>query len=268
MFKKSVVIGSMYGKEEFYDSFKSIAKAGYDAAEMWRWMDKDLERIIKLKEQYGIEITGISGDMSGEDGDPALIDITRADEYIELIKKSITAAKKLGSKYLHIHSNPVKYSDGSGFIDPIPHVSEKAKFASMLLTLKRLAPIVEEAGVVLVIEPTNTVVNAPNYFLNYTKDAAALIRLVGSPNIKVVYDVYHAQLMEGNLINTLRENMDVIDYVHFSDAPGKHEPGTGEINFKSVVNVLRELNYSGVIAFEAFPLKSVEDAYAAYKGIF
>ena len=94
--------------------------------------------------------------------------------------------------------------------------------------------------------------------------AAEIIRVVDSPRLKLLYDIYHMQLMEGDLANTIRANADVIGYIHIGDVPGRHEPGTGEINYKKVIRHLEECGYTGRVGYELFPLT---DTAAAVKAI-
>jgi hydroxypyruvate isomerase len=123
----------------------------------------------------------------------------------------------------------------------------------MFDVLKSLAATAEAANITLVLEALNTLVDHPGNFLTFTKDAAELIRVINSSNIKILYDIYHMQIMEGNLIDTLKAYIDAIGYIHVADVPGRHEPGTGEINFANVMSVLKELDYDGIVGFELNP---------------
>src|SRR4029077_1455293 len=95
----------------------------------------------------------------------------------------------------------------------------------------RIAEIADEADVVYNLEPLNTKIDHPGYPLPRVEDVARLIELVGSPRIKVLFDVYHAQVEEGNVVQLIRDFHRHIGYVHVADAPGRHEPGTGEIDY-------------------------------------
>jgi hydroxypyruvate isomerase len=123
-----------------------------------------------------------------------------------------------------------------------------------------LAPIAEETNVTLALEPLNTLVDHTGNFLTSTRAAAELVELVNSPFIKILYDVYHMQIMEGNIINTLKAYIGAIGYIHIADVPGRHEPGTGEINYPNVFKALEELNYGGIIGFELMPLRDSKEA--------
>ena len=107
----------------------------------------------------------------------------------------------------------------------------------MYKVLVRIAPFAEKEDVTLVLEPLNTRLGQPrshkNYFLEYPQPAFDLTRQVGSDKIKLLFDIYHMQLMAGNVIKTLEKNIDQLGYIHLADVPGSHEPGTGELNYKN-----------------------------------
>ena len=117
----------------------------------------------------------------------------------------------------------------------------------MYKVLESIAPFAEKEDVTLVLEPLNTRLGQPrahkNYFLDYPQPAFDLTRQVGSDKVKVLYDIYHMQLMAGNVIKTLEKNMDQLGYIHLADVPGSHEPGTGELNCN---NILKALDSTGI----------------------
>ena len=108
------------------------------------------------------------------------------------------------------------------------------------------------AGVVAVIEPIDRIENPPIY-LNGVSEAFEIANAIGSPNIRVLYDVYHEQREFGNLIEKFEKNMDQVELIHIADVPGRHEPGTGEINYLNIYRKLAELNYRGTICMEFYP---------------
>jgi hydroxypyruvate isomerase len=109
-----------------------------------------------------------------------------------------------------------------------------------------------EQGAQVLIEAVNTFENGP-YLLSTTRQAAAFVRAVGRPNVKLQYDAYHMQRMEGNLVATLREHIADIAHVQLADSPGRGEPGTGEINFTYVLAELEALGYDGYVGLEYNP---------------
>jgi hydroxypyruvate isomerase len=125
-----------------------------------------------------------------------------------------------------------------------------------------IAPLAEKAGVTLVLEPLNVYVDHPGYFLDGSAAGFDLVRAVGSPRIKLLYDIYHMQVMEGNIIQTLTSNLDVIGHVHVADVPGRHEPGTGELSYANIFEALRQAGYDKYVGFEFEPTVPSEEAAA------
>lgn len=115
----------------------------------------------------------------------------------------------------------------------------------------------DKVGVTALIEPIN-VLDQPGFFINTSKAALDVIESVGHSNLSLLYDFYHMQIMEGNLAATLKDNIGSIKHTQLADNPGRHEPGTGEINFTFLLNYLDELGYQGWVGCEYFPSSSTE----------
>jgi hydroxypyruvate isomerase len=115
------------------------------------------------------------------------------------------------------------------------------------------APQAADAGIELLLEALNPI-DFPRYALNRTTTALEIIRRIDLPNVRLQYDVYHAQMTEGNLINTITSNFSYISHIQIADVPGRHQPGTGEINFPAIFAALDRLGYSGYIGLEYVPL--------------
>jgi hydroxypyruvate isomerase len=128
--------------------------------------------------------------------------------------------------------------------------------AASVEALKRAADILSAAGLTGVIEPIDRLEN-PSIYLDGVAEAFEIVRAVGSPKVKVLYDLYHEQREMGNLIEKLEKNIDEVGLIHVADVPGRHEPGTGEINYGNVYKKLAELHYKGVIAMEFYPTGDV-----------
>ena len=138
---------------------------------------------------------------------------------------------------------------------------------AMYRSLAASAPEAEQAGVTLCLEALNVEKDHLGNFLQYTKDAAEIIRMVDSPNVRILYDAYHMYLNEGKIIETLRKYQDLIACIHIADAPGRGEPGTGCINYRAVLRDLYDRGYGGMIAFELFPQSSSDDAVWAINSV-
>jgi hydroxypyruvate isomerase len=232
----------------FEERFRLAKEAGFDHIEFWSWMDKDVSRIRELCHKYDLGIASFSGDHR-----ISLIDENRRNDYLRFVEGSLEAAGSLGCENLVIHSNGL--GDGGVVLDPYDRLSPEQKTKAMTETLMGLAWRAEKAGVTLLLEALNTRVDHPGNFLSSTRHAAELVIPTKSRRIKILYDIYHMQIMEGNIVDTLRNYMDQIGYIHIADVPGRHEPGTGEINYANVMTALRELEYKGFVGFELSPLQ-------------
>lgn len=250
--KKSACIEMMFTEVPFEQRFELVKEAGFDYIEFWSWQDKDIKEIKSLCAKYGIKIASFSGDKEF-----SMVNKTENKDYINFVVESMETAKFLNCKYLVIHSNAL--GDGGVVVNHYDEISDYVKFTNMYDVLKILAPIAEKNGITLVLEALNTQIDHVGNFLAYTKDSTDLIEIVNSDFIKVLYDVYHMQINEGNIIATISKYIKSIGYIHIADVPGRNEPGVGEINYKNVMGTLRKLNYKGIIGFELSPSQNSID---------
>jgi hydroxypyruvate isomerase len=164
-----------------------------------------------------------------------------------------------------IHSNAL--GAGGVVVNSYPDWSYTKKALNCLKTLLALAPVAQKYGVTCVLEPLNAHVDHAGNALTTIAGAAEIVRLVDSPNIKILFDMYHMQIEQGNLVPTYLEYKDVIAHIHIADNPGRHEPGTGEINYKYIIGALDAAGYTGSVAFELSPASTYEKAAAAIKAL-
>jgi hydroxypyruvate isomerase len=155
------------------------------------------------------------------------------------IRSSVEVAKRLNSKHMTIVT---------GFMDRKLPVDIQT--GRVIDVLRRAAEIYEPHGLVMVMEPLNTLVNHPGVFMSTVPQGYAIARAVNSPAIKVLADLYHEQIQAGHLIKTMETCWDEIGYIQFGDNPGRKEPGTGEINYRNIVRWLRAQKFAGVIGME------------------
>jgi hydroxypyruvate isomerase len=256
--KKSVCIEMLFSEVPFEDRFGLAKESGFDYIEFWSWKDKDVHQIKELCRTNDLKIASFSGDQ-----DFSMIDANQKADYVAFVQESIEIAKFLSCENLVIHSNAL--GENGVVINHYPNIADTNKIAAMLDVLKTLAIAAEKSNVTLVLEALNTMVDHSGNFLASTRQAAELIRSVNSSHIKILYDIYHMQIMEGNIIDTLNQYIDTIGYIHIADVPGRHEPGTGEINFANVIKTLEKLKYDGIIGFELAPLQDLTKAVQRLK---
>ncbi len=258
--KVTACIETLFTELPWQERFKAAKEAGFDYVEFWSWTDKDLDEIKRLAEEAGIGISGFNGD-----ADYSLVDPTHKEKYLEFLGKSLAAAQKIGAESVTIHSNAL--GDGGIVVNHYTELSDTVKLCSMYDMLKEVAVMAEQTGITCNLEGLNITTDHVGNFLKNTQMAAEIIRLIGSPKVKILYDVYHMQLNEGSICDTLSKYIDTVGHIHIADAPGRHEPGTGEINYPNVIRHLRKLGYEGKIGCELFPKKDTETAVKAIMSI-
>ena len=255
-FIKCACIETLYTELPFLDRFRAAKEDGFGAVEFWSWTDKDLVAVKAAAEAAWVVISGFNGD-----ADFSLIDPAQKEDYLDYLRRSVAAAQTLGARAVTIHSNAL--GEGGVVLNEYRELSHTVKLCAMFDTLKDCARMAEESGVSMNLEALNITTDHAGNFLITTQMAAELTALVGSPRLKILYDAYHMQLNEGSLCDNIRRYAGQIGHVHIADAPGRHEPGTGEIHYPAVYDALWEAGYRGLIGYELFPKTTTAEAVKA-----
>ena len=252
-FLKCACVETLYTELPFLDRFRAAKTDGFAAVEFWSWEDKDLAAVRSAAAEAGIAIAGFNGD-----GPFSLIDPAQKEDYLDYLRRSVAAAQTLGARAVTIHSNAL--GEGGVVLNEYRELSHTVKLCAMFDTLKDCARMAKESGVSMNLEALNVTTDLVGNFLSTTQMAAELTALVGCPKLKILYDVYHMQLNEGGLCDNIRRYAPRIGHVHVADAPGRHEPGTGEIHYPAVYRALWEAGYRGLIGYELFPKTTTAEA--------
>lgn len=256
VFQKSACIEPMYSELPFLERFQAAKNDGFTFVEFWSWTDKDLEAVRAAASSAGVGIAGFNGD-----AEHSLIDPGQKEAYLAFLRRSVEAAKKVGARSVTLHSNGL--GEGGAVIDPCGDLSDTVKICAMFDTLRECAGIAEESGVLMNLEPLNVTTDHVGNFLATTRMAAEITRLIGSPKLKVLYDVYHMQLNEGGVCGSIRAYGDQFGHIHVADVPGRHEPGTGELNYPNILACLEQSGYTGLVGFELIPKTTTARAVEA-----
>ena len=254
--RKCACIDTLYTELPWLERFQAAKDDGFEAVEFWDWRIRDLDATREAAEKAGIAISGFNGD-----ADYSLVDPTHKEKYLDYLKQSIAAAKKVGASSVTIHSNAL--GDGGIVVNHYDNLSDTVKLCSMYDTLLACVKLAEEEGINLNLEALNITTDHVGNFLQTTRMAAEMTRLIGSPKLKVLYDAYHMQLNEGSICDNIRAYGDQFGHIHVADAPGRHEPGTGEINYANVFACLEECGYTGLVGFELIPKTTTAEAVKA-----
>lgn len=233
----------------FLDRFEAAAKAGFKGVEYLFPYDypKDqlAEKLHQFKLTQALHNLPAGNWGAGERG--IACHPNRVGEFQDGVGKAIEYAKALGCKQVNCLAG----------IAPKDVAPDKLR-QTFISNIKFAASELKKAGVKLIIEAINTQ-DMPGFYLNNTRQAVSIIKEVGSDNLGYQYDVYHMQVMEGNLTRTIKDNLDIISHIQIADNPGRHEPGTGEINYPFLFKFLDEIGYKGWIGCEYIPAGKTED---------
>src|SRR5436190_2525049 len=259
--KLTVCSETLFTDRTLVERFASIRALGITDIELWGLPSESVDSVERGLRSAGCRLELFCGNRAH-----SLIDPDERAGFLSELQQSVDNARRLGCSKLTILSDRV---DSQGIpIPPARPLTADEKSSSIIDGLKQAAGLAESAKMNLLLEPLNTRVDHPGYTLSHSAQAFEIVRRIGSPHLKVLYDVYHMQIMEGDLIATLTANLGEIGHIHVADVPGRHEPGTGEINYVNIARMLRSAGYDRGIGLECFPQDSSEAAIEAFRSVF
>jgi hydroxypyruvate isomerase len=235
MTKLAANLSMLFTEHAFLDRFEAAAQAGFRGVEFLFPYAFEADRIAERLQRHGLELVlhnlPAGNWEAGERG--IACHPGRIGEFIKGVETALVYAEALGVKQLNCLVG----------IGP-PGANRETAYRTAVDNLKFAADRLKAAGIRLLIEPINTF-DIPGFFLHRTRQAVELIGATGSDNLFVQYDIYHMQRMEGELVNTIKANLPLIKHVQLADNPGRFEPGTGEINYRTLFAQLVEMGWVG-----------------------
>ena len=250
--KLSLCLEMLFTDLPFVERLDVASRLGYGAIEFWDWRDKDLPALSGAAARLGLTVAAMSGNRRH-----ALIDRAAVAGLMEEMDQVFEAAAQLNCRRIMMLSD-VLNDDGSA-APAQPH-SAKEKTESMVENLLALALRAEAGGFTLLLEPLNTVLDHRGCFLNDSGSGVEIVRRVDSPSVRLLYDIYHMSMMGEDVLKAIETNLEWIGYLHVADLPGRHQPGTGKIDYRAVNALLSRVKYQGFIGMEFSPLGSDEQA--------
>ena len=197
------------------------------------------ELISRTIQKLGMEFGQFVGTMDFKEVTFAGRDESAREHVLKEVRASVEIAKRMNTKYIH---NVLGVAD--------PRLPWDFQMANAIELLKRIAEIYEPHGLIMVMETMNHKINHPGMFLHSIPQAYAMCKAVGSPSMKILFDVYHVQIQEGNLMPTLDYAWDEVAYFQLGDTPGRFEPGTGEINYRNLLQHIWDKGFRGFLGLE------------------
>ena len=237
--KFSICINSVTGSLAKPEAIRLAKKLGYPAVEFWEGAALSQTELSELKAT--LTETGIT--LAGMGGGREMVDPATRPKFLDELKAAIANAKTLGAKGMIAITG-----------QELPGVPREAQHQSIVDGLKEAAKLLVGTGLTLNLEPLNVLVNHQGYYLDTSAEAFEIVRKVGSPNVKVLFDIYHQQITEGNLIANITANIDLIGHFHVAGNPGRGEPYLGEIDYKEVFKAIEAAGYNGYVGLEYWPV--------------
>ena len=239
----SVMLWTLETKLPFEQRIAKVAEAGYHAVELVNeyngWAGPDFARARQQFHRLNMVVDACSGI------DASLCDPAQRELLLQQIRAKLPVLSELECSRLILLTGNV-----------VPGLTHEQMHANCVESLKRAAEICSVQKVEILLENIDPEEN-PKYFLTSVAEGFQIIREVNRPGVRFLYDFFHEQLSEGNLIAKLDKNLELIGLVHVADVPGRHAPGTGEINYANIFRKLGQLGYSRYIAMEFLPTGDV-----------
>jgi len=253
----AVNVEMTWTKLPFPDRLRKVKESGFSHYEFWPWRNKDIDAILTLNRELGLTAAQFSASpVKGFGHGITNPDPSRRQEFEEEIRSAVAVAKKLGVKKLCV----VAGEETKGY-------SRDEQTRAVIAALKAGAQIVEPEGITIILEPLNILVDHPRQLVVHSAHAADILKAVGSPNVKMLFDIYHQQISEGNLTGNIRKYHELIGYFQLADHPGRHEPTTGEINYPFVLRTIHDVGYRDPIGMEMSPKTDPSTGFRAIRQV-
>lgn len=245
-----VAVPCFFGGLPMTEAMKRIAALGFDACETYAWKGLDLAEVRRVSEGTGVELMSICT-TDFRINQPA----ARA-SVLDGIRETCEAACVLGVRRMITQGG-----QDTGEPRAVQH-------AAIRETLTEAAPILASYGVTLMLEPLNPIVDHKGTYLTHSAEAFDLVREAGSPFVRVVFDIYHQQITEGNIVPNILNNLDLIAHLHAAGHPGRHELQDGESNYRFIFDAVDRAGYTGACGLEYGPRMPAEESLREARRLF
>ncbi len=251
MFKYSANLSTIYRDVPLREALQKVSEAGLNAIEFLFVSVYGLPKLVAARNEFNLEVALFDleiGDPTFKSGYGYLSDPNGWDKFRRSLDDGLDAARQLRCGRVNALAGMA-----------MPGMTWEEHRDIAVQRLQEAAPIAASAGVTILIEAISNAA-LPGYLVNYSRQALEIVDLVHQPNVRFQDDLYHMQLSEGNLIATLQKHIDQIGHVQIANVPGRHEPGTGEVDYANVLKALAETGYEGYLGLEYIPTS--EDPFA------
>lgn len=222
---------------DLVERMRLAAEASFDRVEFWHWRNKDVAAIDEARRELGLAIAGLLAEPVTNLTDPAC-----HDDFLAGLGQSIAVAQGLEAPVLIAQAG-----------NELPEKPRAEQHRAIIAALGRAADLLAGTGVILALEPLNTHIDHPGYYLSSTGEGLDIVDSVGRPEIKLLYDVYHSMVMGEEPSHVLAGRVDRIAHLHVADHPGRHQPGTGGLALAQALAWIEGQGYAGAAGLEFLP---------------
>jgi hydroxypyruvate isomerase len=247
--KLAANLSMLFTEVDFMDRFQAASAAGFDAVEYlfpYTFSAQDIRAQLQKHGLVQALFNAPPGDWAAGERGIACIP-GREEEFRAGIATALEYAKILGNTRLHVMAGLMP-----------DNIDQALATETYVSNLRYAAQQVKEAGLTILVEPINDI-DMPGYFVNYQEDGAALIDEIDEPNVRLQFDFYHCQMMQGNVLSTFRKLRAYVDHVQIAGVPNRHEPDVGELNYRYLLAELDKDGYAGFVGCEYKPLAGTVD---------
>jgi len=241
----SVMLWTLKGTID--EKLETAARAGIQSVELIgeyaQWPDAEMARVKKMARSFGMGIDTLMGSPDWGKRPVSMVDPAHREAFLADVRNAIAVARKMEVPQILLMSG-----------NAIPGRTHEEQYASLLEGAKRAGDLASEAKVTMIVEPLNSLINHKGFFLTTCTEGLKLIREVDNPHVRLLFDLYHEQVQQGNVIRTLTEAAPEVAVFHVADNPGRNDPGTGEMNYSNIYKAIQKTGFGGYLAMEYLPL--------------
>lgn len=247
----SVCIDPLFAGMAAHEKIYRVAEAGIRAVDMWGWRDKDIPALKEACRQTGVRVVNMNGHRAGS--------MVAADTHPTLLREvaeTLPVARELDCHAFMMITNQLNPDDSAVPFPKIPDHQKRAAVEKVLRDILAITP----ADHTLMLEPLNTRVDHPGYWLTDIPTAADIVTAIADERLKILCDLYHMGVMGHDLNDIIDRYLPLIGYFHAADFPGRHQPGTGSADWPALLRRIHAGGYTGVVSFEYVPLGDSADS--------
>jgi len=250
--RADICIESFMDDQPLVERAKRVNDAGFDAIEFWFYDaggDRKVGELASYCRSTNMLINNVVANAPDGSIGGSLVKSDDRSKYLSRVRETIAVAKDIGCGKMITCTGNWR-----------PGVSPDEHRKSVVDSLKAAADIAGAQGMTLLLEVLNSRVDHAGYFLDSLDEGAAIVREVGNPALKLLFDVYHVQIMQGDIISRIEQHLEVIGHFHSAGVPGRHELDDGELNYPNILRKLDELGYEGFFGLEYWPKLPVDES--------